>query len=152
MINTSSTSGLFGNVGQTNYGAAKTGIATFSMIADNELARYGVRVNAIAPAAATRLTAIRRRRAAGCGARTSGRRWTRPTSRRSWPTWPPRTAPSTGGSSWSPGGQVHLFQPFAVIDKVEKNGLWTIDELRTQAAHFAEVPFQLNNPYEGQIG
>src|SRR6202045_2720145 len=55
VVNTSSTSGLFGNRGQTNYGAAKTGIATFSIIADAELARYGVRVNAIAPAAATRL-------------------------------------------------------------------------------------------------
>ena len=57
VINTSSTSGLFGNVGQTNYGAAKSGIATFSIIANAELRRYGVRVNAIAPAAATRLTA-----------------------------------------------------------------------------------------------
>ena len=56
VINTSSASGLFGNSGQTNYGAAKIGIATFSMIADGELRRYGVRVNAIAPAAATRLT------------------------------------------------------------------------------------------------
>src|SRR5258706_1077530 len=55
VVNTSSLSGLFGNRGQTNYGAAKTGIATFSMIADAELARYGVRVNCIAPAAATRL-------------------------------------------------------------------------------------------------
>ena len=57
IVNTSSTSGLFGNQGQTNYGAAKTAIATFSIIADAELGRYGVRVNAIAPAAATRLTA-----------------------------------------------------------------------------------------------
>jgi len=40
VINTSSTSGLFGNRGQSNYGAAKTGIATFSMIADAELANY----------------------------------------------------------------------------------------------------------------
>ena len=56
VINTSSASGLFGNIGQTNYGAAKIGIATFSMIANSELRRYGVRVNAIAPAAATRLT------------------------------------------------------------------------------------------------
>ena len=57
VINTSSTSGLFGNIGQTNYGAAKTGLATFSIIANAELSRYGVRVNAIAPAALTRLTA-----------------------------------------------------------------------------------------------
>jgi NAD(P)-dependent dehydrogenase (short-subunit alcohol dehydrogenase family) len=45
VINTSSTSGLIGNPGQTNYGAAKSGIATFSIIASQELGRYGVRVN-----------------------------------------------------------------------------------------------------------
>src|SRR3954453_20319768 len=56
VINTTSTSGLFGNVGQSNYGAAKSGIATFSMIAQEELGRYGIRVNAVAPAARTRLT------------------------------------------------------------------------------------------------
>ena len=55
VINTSSTSGLFGNVGQTNYGAAKTGIATLAIISQMELDRYGVRVNAIAPSAMTRL-------------------------------------------------------------------------------------------------
>jgi NAD(P)-dependent dehydrogenase (short-subunit alcohol dehydrogenase family) len=56
VINTSSTSGLFANPGQTNYGAAKSGIATFSIIAAKELGRYGVTVNAIAPGARTRMT------------------------------------------------------------------------------------------------
>lgn len=56
VVNTSSTSGLFANPGQTNYGAAKSGIATFTQIAAKELARYDVKVNAIAPAARTRLT------------------------------------------------------------------------------------------------
>ncbi len=56
IINTSSGSGLYGNVGQTNYGAAKAGIAAFSIIASRELGRYGVTVNAIAPAALTRMT------------------------------------------------------------------------------------------------
>ena len=56
LINTSSTSGLFGNIGQTNYGAAKAGIAAFSIIAARELASIGVTVNAITPTAATRLT------------------------------------------------------------------------------------------------
>ena len=56
LINTSSPSGIYGNVGQTNYGAAKAGIATFTIIAADELARYGVTVNCIAPAALTRLT------------------------------------------------------------------------------------------------
>lgn len=56
VINTSSTSGLAGNPGQANYGAAKAGIAALTVIAAGELGRYGVRVNAIAPAARTRLT------------------------------------------------------------------------------------------------
>jgi len=56
IINTSSPSGIYGNVGQTNYGAAKAGIASFTIIAAKELARYGVTVNAIAPAALTRMT------------------------------------------------------------------------------------------------
>jgi NAD(P)-dependent dehydrogenase (short-subunit alcohol dehydrogenase family) len=56
LINTTSVSGLYANVGQTNYGAAKAGIATFTQIAAQELGRYGVTVNAIAPGALTRLT------------------------------------------------------------------------------------------------
>ena len=56
LINTSSVSGIYGNPGQTNYGAAKMGIAGFSIIAARELRRYGVTVNAIAPGALTRLT------------------------------------------------------------------------------------------------
>jgi NAD(P)-dependent dehydrogenase (short-subunit alcohol dehydrogenase family) len=56
IINTTSPSGIYGNVGQTNYGAAKAGIAAFTVIAAQELGRYGVTVNAIAPAALTRMT------------------------------------------------------------------------------------------------
>jgi NAD(P)-dependent dehydrogenase (short-subunit alcohol dehydrogenase family) len=56
VINTSSASGLYGNLGQSNYGAAKAGIAGFTIIVAEELARYGVTVNAIAPAARTRMT------------------------------------------------------------------------------------------------
>jgi NAD(P)-dependent dehydrogenase (short-subunit alcohol dehydrogenase family) len=57
IVNTSSTSGLIGSVGQTNYGAAKAAIASFTMILAMESQRYGVRVNAISPAARTRMTA-----------------------------------------------------------------------------------------------
>jgi len=57
IINTTSPSGIYGNIGQTNYGAAKAGIASFTIIAADELVRYGVTVNAIAPGAMTRLTA-----------------------------------------------------------------------------------------------
>ncbi|WP_193314424.1 SDR family NAD(P)-dependent oxidoreductase [Georgenia ruanii] len=56
IVNTSSPSGLFGNVGQSNYGAAKAGIAAFTVIAADELARLHVGVNAIAPTALTDMT------------------------------------------------------------------------------------------------
>ncbi len=56
IVCTASSSGLLGNFGQTNYGAAKAGIAAFSTIVAMEMARYGVRCNAIAPAARTRMT------------------------------------------------------------------------------------------------
>jgi len=56
VINTTSPSGLYGSVGQANYGSAKAGIAGFTIIAARELGRYGVTVNAIAPTALTRLT------------------------------------------------------------------------------------------------
>jgi NAD(P)-dependent dehydrogenase (short-subunit alcohol dehydrogenase family) len=56
LVNTTSVSGLYANVGQSNYGAAKAGIAAFTQIAAQELARYGVTVNAIGPGALTRLT------------------------------------------------------------------------------------------------
>ena len=56
VLNTSSPSGVFGNVGQANYGAAKAAIAGFTLIAAQELQRYGVTVNCIAPNARTRMT------------------------------------------------------------------------------------------------
>jgi NAD(P)-dependent dehydrogenase (short-subunit alcohol dehydrogenase family) len=56
VVNTSSGAGLLGSVGQGNYGAAKAGIAALTLIAAAELGRYGVTVNAIAPAARTRMT------------------------------------------------------------------------------------------------
>jgi NAD(P)-dependent dehydrogenase (short-subunit alcohol dehydrogenase family) len=56
IINTTSVSGLYANPGQSNYGAAKAGIAAFTQIAAQELGRYGVTVNAVAPGALTRLT------------------------------------------------------------------------------------------------
>jgi NAD(P)-dependent dehydrogenase (short-subunit alcohol dehydrogenase family) len=56
IINTSSGAGLYGNVGQANYSAAKAGIVGLTLVAAAELARYGVTVNAIAPAARTRMT------------------------------------------------------------------------------------------------
>jgi NAD(P)-dependent dehydrogenase (short-subunit alcohol dehydrogenase family) len=145
VVNTSSTSGLFGNVGQTNYGAAKMGLAAFTIIAAQELARLNVRVNAIAPAAHTRLTA---------GLAPEG---SAPPPEGS-PMDPGNISPFvgylcteecpiTGRVFFVFGGQVHLFQPFAIVDKIEKDGRWTIPELEREAARLADVPFNLNNPF-----
>src|SRR6202795_4736004 len=56
LINTSSDSGIIGNAGQGNYGAAKAAVAAMAVIIDREMIRYGVTANAIAPVARTRLT------------------------------------------------------------------------------------------------
>jgi NAD(P)-dependent dehydrogenase (short-subunit alcohol dehydrogenase family) len=57
IISMSSTSGLYGNTGQANYGASKDGIAGLTRVISRDLGKYGINVNAIAPAAATRMTA-----------------------------------------------------------------------------------------------
>jgi len=152
VVNTSSTSGLFGNQGQTNYGAAKTGIATFSIIADAELSRYGVRVNAIAPAAATRLI----------GTIPSDTPLEIPTGEEWTPMHPGNVSPfvaylSTetcqihGRVFFVQGGEVYLFQPFSIVDKISKEGFWTVEELQEQAAKFGEVEFDLGHPLGGML-
>ncbi len=113
IINTSSTSGLLGNPGQTNYGAAKSGIASFTVIAAQELQRYGVRVNCIAPAARTRLTEA----TPGLGEVVKA-----PEEEGQFDVWDPANvsplvaylategAPETGRVYFVQGGQVRLFQ------------------------------------------
>ena len=98
IINTTSVSGIYGNAGQTNYGAAKQGIAGFTFIAALELERYGVTVNAIAPGA---LDAPHRGSRHGPGRATKPRPRCRPDgSRRSAPGSRARTRPgSPGGCS-----------------------------------------------------
>jgi len=150
VVNTSSTSGLFGNQGQTNYGAAKTGIATFSIIADAELRRYGVRVNAIAPAAATRLLGT----VSSELGETSGDEWT--------PMHPGNISPFVaylctescpihGRVFFVQGGEVFLFQPFTIVDKISKEGFWSVEELQAQADKWGAVEFDLGHPIAGML-
>jgi NAD(P)-dependent dehydrogenase (short-subunit alcohol dehydrogenase family) len=146
VVNTSSTSGLFNNIGQANYGAAKTGITSLTIIAQKELGRYGVRVNAIAPSAFTRLIATIPGRDA-------------PEEESGWSPHDPANiapfvaylctanCPIRGRVFLVRAGDVYLFQPFAIIDEIHKNGPWTVEELQEEAAHFAEVPFNLNDPF-----
>jgi NAD(P)-dependent dehydrogenase (short-subunit alcohol dehydrogenase family) len=152
VINTSSTSGLFGNVGQTNYGAAKTGIATFSIIANQELSRYGVRVNAIAPAAATRLIGT-----------IPGQEGAENIDKDTWTPMDPGNVspfvaylategcPINGRVFFVMGGEVSLFQPFVVVDKIEKDGRWTLEELAKEAPRFQERSFDYGHPIGNMI-
>jgi NAD(P)-dependent dehydrogenase (short-subunit alcohol dehydrogenase family) len=148
LINTTSTSGLFNNPGQSNYGSAKTGIATLTIIAQRELGRYGVKVNAIAPAARTRLTlgtpgiseAILQPPAEGFDAMD-------PANVSPFVAYlATADCPIKGRIFYVAGGGVHLFQPFAIVDSITKEGRWTVQELATEAARLADVPFDLGQP------
>ncbi len=148
VINTTSTSGLYNNPGQANYGAAKTGIATLTIIAQRELQRYGVRVNAIAPAARTRLTL------ATPGIADSilhvpeeGFDAMDPANVAPFVAYlATADCPISGRVFFVAGGDIHLFQPFAIIDRISKDGRWTVAELQDQAARLADVPFSLGQP------
>ena len=135
VINTSSTSGLLGNPGQTNYGAAKAGIAAFTTIAATELARYGVRVNAITPNARTRMTVETPGLADIVAA---------PTDAAAFDAWDPANiaplvaylgtedCPATGKVYFILGGQIRLFQPWTLTDTIEKDDRWTVAELQAE--------------------
>ncbi|MBL7490515.1 SDR family NAD(P)-dependent oxidoreductase [Frankia sp. AgB1.9] len=144
VVNTTSTSGLFNHAGQGNYGAAKTAIACLTMISHSELGRYGVRVNAIAPSALTRMTAP-----AG-DATLADEVVARldPANVSPFVAYlATETCPIEGRIFFVSGGKVLLFQPFAIVDGIETEGRWTVEALQTAAPRLAEVPFTLNRPY-----
>jgi NAD(P)-dependent dehydrogenase (short-subunit alcohol dehydrogenase family) len=145
LINTTSTSGLFNNPGQANYGAAKTGIATLTMIAQRELGRYGVKANAIAPAARTRLTlATPGISDAILSVPEEGFDPMDPANVSPFVAYLATAhCPIQGRVFFVAGGGVHLFQPFAIIDSISKDGTWTVAELQEKAARLADVPFDL---------
>jgi NAD(P)-dependent dehydrogenase (short-subunit alcohol dehydrogenase family) len=149
VLNTSSASGLFGKVGQTNYGAAKMGIAAMTIIASKELSRYGVRVNAIAPGAHTRLTAGLADSDWDEGtAAPDGFDAMHPGNVSPWAAYLSTAGcPISGRVFLVVGGQVHLFQPWSVVDRIEKDGRWTLDELKRQGARFADVSFDVGDPF-----
>ena len=140
IISMTSTSGITGNAGQSNYGAAKGGIAAFTRVIARDLGRYGVTCNAIAPGAATRMTvsaemeeALKRRVERGeiTPAQAAARR----------PPGPDDVAPIAvflctdtaaninGCIFGAHGGDVDLY-PFLVPWKtIHKEGRWTLDEL-----------------------
>ena len=140
IVHTSSTSGLFSNPGQANYGAAKSGIATFSQICAKELSRYGVRSNAIAPAARTRLTEA-----------TPGLSEVVKAPEDGFDVWDPANVspfvaylasaecPFTGETFIVFGGMVQRVQTWVLAENVEKNDRWTVDELAAQSGQLASA-------------
>ena len=139
VVNTTSTSGLLSNPGQTNYGAAKTGIATFTEICQKELWRYGVRCNAIAPAARTRLTAP----LGGMGeAPETGFDRMAPENISPFVAYlATEDCPIGGKVFFVFGGTVQLFQPWTVVDTIATDGAWSLDGLAKEAAKWGEVTF-----------
>lgn len=135
IINTSSTSGLLGNPGQANYGAAKAGIGAFTVILGQELTRYGVRTNAIAPAARTRMTEA----TPGLGEIVKA-----PEEPGQFDVWNPANVsplvawlakedcPVNGKVFFVQGGTIKAFKGWTMGDGIEKNERWTVAELETE--------------------
>jgi NAD(P)-dependent dehydrogenase (short-subunit alcohol dehydrogenase family) len=148
VVNTSSGSGLRGNPGQINYASAKAGIAAMTVVAARELDRYGVRVNAIAPVARTRLTD-------------------------SVPGLADRFAPPAEGfDKWSPenisplvaylasteshatgqvftvlGGYIGRQQGWTEQESIDRDERWTVDGLASALAHLPATPPELSVNY-----
>lgn len=130
LVHTSSTSGLFANPGQSNYGAAKSGIATFSQIAAKELSRYDVVSNCIAPGARTRLTLA-----------TPGLGDIMAPAATGFDEWDPANISPlvaylctadcslTGETFLAQGGVVKRLDGWSIRDTLERHGKWTVDGL-----------------------
>jgi len=144
VVHTSSTSGLLSNPGQTNYGAAKSGIATFTEICQKELGRYGVRSNAIAPAARTRLTLA----TPGLGERIA-----EPEDPGAFDMWDPANisplvaylgtadCPFSGCTFYVQGGMVKVFKSWEMGDGVSQDDRWTVAGLAKAMAPLADLPY-----------
>jgi NAD(P)-dependent dehydrogenase (short-subunit alcohol dehydrogenase family) len=132
VVNVSSTSGLLGSVGQTNYGAAKAGIAALTVILAQELGRYGVRVNAIVPVARTRMT----EEVAGIADVVRA-----PADPAAFDVYDPanvspvvawlvsEACPATGRVLYVRGGEVRVMEGWHHGRTVERDGRWTVPAL-----------------------
>ena len=132
IINFTSESGLWGNAGQANYGAAKSGIAGLTRVVARDMGRYGVTCNAIAPRAWTRLTATIPRQRPGAGAPRSPELEELPPESVS-----PMVCYLASDHAWNINGQIfHVYAGTVALlhhplpsRTIFKNGMWTLDEL-----------------------
>ena len=143
IIHTSSTSGLFSNPGQANYDSAKSGIATFSQVCAKELVRYGVRSNAIAPGARTRLTL----ETPGLGDAVKP-----PDDPGAFDIWDPANVspfvaylatadcPISGETFMVQGGVVQRVKSWSTAEKIDKGDRWTVAELAGRAKELLAEP------------
>jgi NAD(P)-dependent dehydrogenase (short-subunit alcohol dehydrogenase family) len=141
VINTSSAAGLSGTVGQTNYAAAKAGIAAFTVVCAMELERYGVRVNAVAPMARTRMTL----QTPGMDQVVAA-----PEDAGKFDYWDPANisplvgylataeCPFNGGVFHVGGGQVGLFVNWTIDKVIDRGDRWSIADLAAQAPSLME--------------
>lgn len=131
LIHTGSTSGIYANPGQSNYGPAKSGVVTFSQIAAKELERYGVVSNCIVPGARTRLTLSSPGLPEIMEAPADG-----------FDQWHPAnvapivaylsgaTCPFNGETFYVQGGTVRRLEPWNLVgDSIEQPTRWALDDL-----------------------
>jgi NAD(P)-dependent dehydrogenase (short-subunit alcohol dehydrogenase family) len=140
IVNTASESGLYGNAGQANYAAAKAGIASLTIVVARELERYGVRVNAIAPVARTRLTEA----VAGDYMKRTEGEFDRfaPENVASVAAWlaSPLAAGVSGQVVKVQGGTVQLLEGWRPLTEATSDAPWTIDSVEaTRPALFARA-------------
>ncbi|MCU1655646.1 MAG: Peroxisomal hydratase-dehydrogenase-epimerase, partial [Pseudonocardiales bacterium] len=120
IVNTASGAGLHGNVGQTNYAAAKAGIAAMTVVHARELERYGVRANGIAPIARTRLTL----QTPGWEDRVNGSAWD-PSNISPLVAYLASSDCAFTGQMFSVyGGCVGIYSGWSTFEEVRGNGQW----------------------------
>ncbi|MDT0527945.1 SDR family NAD(P)-dependent oxidoreductase [Micromonospora sp. DSM 115977] len=137
IVNVSSTSGLIGAVGQTNYGAGKAAIAALTVMLAQEIGRYGVRVNAIVPVARTRMT----QDLPGIGELVAA-----PADPAAFDVYHPGNvsplvawlltadAPVTGEVYYAKGGEIRRFAPWSYDWTLDKGARWSVGEIAKEMA------------------